>query len=126
MRVGTPEEYREYPPACALPVPDDLARGCAVADALKDPAHRWPEQDETGMAVGGDPLPQYAVEQLDCTYSSRHHNTAQCRFVLAKPGTDSPVHARASLRHTFYADHGPAHHLYWTFWSVDGQCLAEG
>lgn len=122
LRIGVRDEYREYPPACALPTSDELARGCAVADALRDPAYRWPERDEAGIPMGGDPLPQYTVDQVDCTYTNRHHNSALCRFALVKPGTDAPVLVSANLRHTFHADHGPAHHIYSTFWSVDGGC----
>lgn len=126
LRVGAPEEYRERPPACALPGPDELARGCAVADALNDPAHRWPEQDETGMATGGDPLPDYSVSQVDCAFAGRYRNRARCSFTLARPDGEVPVRVSANLTHTFYADHGPAHHIYSTFWSVDSQCAAEG
>jgi hypothetical protein len=114
-------------PACALPTAQELATSCAVRDALNDPGHQWPEEDETGSAVGGDSLPEYRVEQLDCAFTNQHRNRAQCSFNLQRPGIDTtPLATSVSLTNVFHADHGPAHHVYWAFWQADRPCLPGG
>lgn len=122
MRPGNPARWRERPPACALPTEQEVALSCAIHDRISAPGYVPPDCDEgTGRCNPQErPLPTYRVNNLDCRYTNRDQSAATCAFMLAAPDDDGPGRqVEVPFEHLFWADHGPAHHIYGTRWSLD-------
>lgn len=121
MMPGRPARYRQMPPACALPTAEEVARSCAVQDRISAPGYVGSDCDSaTGVCTPAEPpLPDYRVSALDCRYTNRDESSATCRFKLALPGEAGEGRiVEVPFDHRFWADHGPAHHMYGTMWEL--------
>jgi hypothetical protein len=130
MGSGRPARYREMPPACALPTVEEVARSCAVQDRVSAPDFVESDCDDaTGVCTPPPtPLPDYRVSALDCRYTNGDESAASCRFRLALPGEAGEGRdVEVAFDHRFWADHGPAHHVYGTLWMLaqGADCTAE-
>ncbi len=124
MMSGRPERYRDMPPACALPTVEEVALSCAAHDRVSAPDHVLSSCDEdTGVCTPPlVALPQYRVTGLSCRYTNGDESAAACRFALELPGETGAGRAvEVSLEHRFWADHGPAHHIYSTMWMLGSE-----
>lgn len=121
MMPGRPARYREMPPACTLPTPEDVARSCAVQDRVNTPGYVGSDCDgATGVCTPPDPpLPAYRVSGLECRFSNGDESAATCRFRLALPGEagEGPA-VEMPFDYRFVADHGPIHHSYSALWML--------
>lgn len=127
MGVGISLEERENPPACALPSVEQVARSCAFHDFVRAPDYQPAAYDEFGHLVEGSEPPNYAIADLECGFIDARRNKAVCTFSLETPDmTGGPVSTSATFDHSFWADHGPTHHIYGTMWSAVETCLPRG
>lgn len=119
------EEERERPPACALPDPEDIARRCSIHDWVTSPDYKPETYDDDGVPVGKvQPIPDYVVSDVECSFSGAKRNRAVCRFKLKTPAMPAgSVSTIATFEHRFVQDHGPTHHVYSTEWWPTKSCL---
>lgn len=126
MRVGTEEWQREKPRACDLPTAQGLAQTCAIYDVVRAPGYRPAPTDEFGEPVydpDQPPLPVYKVQNLQCRFTNSRHNEAECSFDLSTPEDAGDWQSTTvPMEHRFWADHGPASHVYSTQWWMTRSC----
>ena len=127
LRMGQPERFREFPPACSLPDAERLAEICAIHDAVRSPGYRPPyeEWEEPPEGYEPTPTPHYVARDAVCEFTNDDHSAARCTVEMA--ASDEAGEFRAltlDLRHRFHAHHGPVSHSYSTMWHVEGTCLA--
>ena len=116
---------RDNPPACELPTAKRIALTCAIHDQVRSEDYVSPELDEFGDPVGAaQPIPEYKVTGVKCTFTTQSRSAARCKFGLETPGSDGEkVPADVIFTHKFYQDHGPAHHIYSTEWWPKASCV---
>lgn len=94
---------RANPPACELPVPDEIANACVPFAAAQ--------------------RSKYQIDSITCGFTTSYRHTARCRFRINAPNVTGNGEIRElRFRHEFYQEHGPAMHLYGTRWVPDGKC----
>ncbi len=123
LDVRQPENLRDKPPACALPVAEEVAMSCAVHDLVTGPDYRPPAYNEEGFPTDEQPIPEYRVSNLSCHFSTRQRNEAFCQFQLRTPGgAEESRNVVVRFEHRFWRDDGPTHHWYGTRWSATTRC----
>ncbi len=124
MDIRRPAEQRDSPPACKLPEAGEIATACSAHETVSAPGYVPPDTDENGEPIDPRPLPVYEVRSLHCAFTAPERNKAECHFDLRTP-TDRQWRERTiPFEYRFFPDHGPAHHLYYTFWTAKKRCSA--